>query len=144
MSGVRVKCGAAWGLPHPVPGLGAAVACQVGAGGMGSWTKATKLKGHEILHLGRNRGPLLLVPGHGMLQFFIGVPFLDNSSVAGSGAAPQEEPCPWAARRLKLMLLMEVQPVPLPLALVRPDVGYYHPISTPTCKNIIDNLEEAE
>lgn len=108
MSGVRVKCAAAWGLPHPVPGLGAAVACQVGAGGMGSCTKATKLKGREILHLGRNWGPLLLVPGHGMLQFFIGVPFLDNSSVAGSGAAPQEEPCPWASRRLKLMLLMEV------------------------------------
>lgn len=45
MSGVRVKCAAAWGLPHPVPGLSAAVACQVGAGGMRSWTKATKLKG---------------------------------------------------------------------------------------------------
>lgn len=43
MSGVRVKCVAAWGLP--VPGLGAAIARQVGAGGMRSWTKSAKLKG---------------------------------------------------------------------------------------------------
>lgn len=64
--------------------------------------------GCKILQLGGNQGPLLLVPGQGMLQFFIGVPFLDNLSVAGWGAALQEEPCPWAARRLKLMLLMEV------------------------------------